>query len=53
MIKKSEESKLKYLGGVAKNRKVIIINNSENERDIRLDKLLKIWKSEIFEEVLL
>ncbi len=40
-INKLEEKKLKYLGGVAKNRKVIIINSEGEEVEIRLDELAK------------
>lgn len=40
-LKELEKRKLKYLGGLAKNRKVIISVESEKEQEIRLDKLAK------------
>ena len=39
-LKELETRELKYLGGVAKNRKVKLINNSEFFEEIRLDKLV-------------
>lgn len=52
-LKKLEDRRLKYAGGVAKNRKVIITPNSENEQSISLYELLKSLPSQRFEEVLL
>ncbi len=46
-----EERKLKYLGGVAKNRKVIIKNESGIEQEIRLDELAQSWSTENWEPV--
>ena len=46
-----EERELKYLGGVAKNRKVIIKTESDIEVEIRLDELAKSLSSYEFEEV--
>jgi hypothetical protein len=50
-LKKPEEKKLKYLGGVAKNRKVIIKNELGIELEIRLDKLAKSLSSDNFKSV--
>ncbi len=48
-----EERKLKYLGGVAKNRKVIIKKESDTEREVRLDSFAKSLSSDDFEPVAL
>ncbi len=40
-LKELEIRELNYLGGVAKNRKVKVINNSELQEEIRLDNLAK------------
>ncbi len=40
-IQNLEEKKLKYIGGIAKNRKVVIRNKSGEGREIRLDELAK------------
>lgn len=50
-LKELEQRKLKYLGGVAKNRKVIINRELEFEREIRLDELAKSIPGEEFEEI--
>jgi SRSO17 transposase len=48
-----EERKLKYLGGVAKNRKVIIKNEAEIAEEIRLDELAKSLSEADFEKITL
>ncbi len=40
-LKKLEESRLKYLGAVAKNRKILIKNSSKEGKEIRIDELAK------------
>ncbi|EGJ30257.1 transposase [Moorena producens 3L] len=50
-LKKLEERNLKYLGGVAKNRKLIIKNELNIEIEIRIDELAKSLSKEEFEEV--
>jgi SRSO17 transposase len=40
-LKKLEERELKYLGKIAKNRKVIVKLKSLDEREIRIDELAK------------
>ena len=40
-IKKLEEKNLKYIGGIAKNRKVVITNELGQRQEIRLDELAK------------
>ncbi|MBE9071042.1 transposase [Microcystis sp. LEGE 08355] len=50
-IKGLEDRKLKYLGGVAKNRNVIITQEAGIESEIRLDKLAETLSSEDFTEV--
>ena len=52
-LKTLEEKKLKYLGGLAKNRKVIIKDESGIERETRLDEYAKSLSKESFEEILL
>ena len=51
-LKKLEERKLKYLGGVAKNRQVIISKSSGIEIKIRLDELAKSLSLKDFQPVL-
>ncbi len=46
-----EKRKLKYLGGLAKNRKVKVINNSEKTEEKRLDVLAKSLPEEAFTEI--
>ena len=48
-LKKLEERKLKYLGGIAKNRNLIINNESGKLGKIRIDELAKSLSSENFE----
>ena len=48
-LKKLEERKLKYLGGIAKNRNLIINNESGKFGKIRIDELAKSLSSEDFE----
>lgn len=50
-IKKLEEKNLKYIGGVAKNRKVVIKNESGEGREIRLDELAKSLPEERWRQV--
>ena len=52
-LKKLEKRELKYLGKIAKNRKVIVNLKSLDEREIRIDELAKILPSEKFEPVIL
>ena len=52
-LKKLEEKELKYLGKIAKNRKVIVKLKSLDEREIRIDELVKSLPLERFEAVLL
>ena len=52
-LKKLEERELKYLGKIAKNRKVIVKLKSLNEIEIRIDELAKSLPSEKFEPVIL
>jgi hypothetical protein len=53
LLSQSSPRKLKYLGGVAKNRKVIIKNEAEIEEYIRLDELAKSLSAEDFEKITL
>jgi SRSO17 transposase len=46
-----ETRELKYLGGVAKNRKVKVVNQAENTNEIRLDILAQSLPAESFTEV--
>lgn len=48
-----EGKKLKYLGGLAKNRKILIKEESGIERGIRLDEYAKRLSQESFEEIIL
>ena len=43
-----EKRKLKYLGGLAKNRQVIIAHEGKGQEEIRLDNLAKLLPSEAF-----
>jgi hypothetical protein len=52
-LKELEERKLKYLGGVAKNRKIFIKSESEVEESFRLDELAKSRSEKDFEPVIL
>ncbi|NJP22063.1 MAG: IS701 family transposase [Hydrococcus sp. CRU_1_1] len=52
-LKTLEEKKLKYLGGLAKNRKVIIKDESGIERETRLDEYAKSLAKKSFEEIIL
>jgi SRSO17 transposase len=52
-LKALEERKLNYLGGVAKNRKVIIKKESGMEGEIRLDEWAKSLAAKDFEEITL
>ena len=52
-LKKLEERELKYLGKIAKNRKVIVKLKSLNEIEIRIYELAKILPSGKFEPVIL
>ncbi|WGV23455.1 IS701 family transposase [Halotia branconii] len=45
-----ENRKLKYLGGIAKNRKVTISEQENNQRTIRIDELAKSIPQEAFSE---
>jgi SRSO17 transposase len=51
-LKKLEERELKYLGKIAKNRKVIVNLKSLDERKIRIDELAKSLPSQKFEPVI-
>ena len=50
-LSKLEERKLKYLGGLAKNRKVKVVKESENSLEIRLDNLAESLTPEDFTEI--
>jgi len=50
-LKKLEERELQYLGGIAKNQKVIVKQNSQEETEIRIDELAKSIPIEEFEPV--
>jgi DDE superfamily endonuclease len=52
-LKELEKRELKYLGGVAKNRKVIFKKESEVENSFRLDELAKSLSEEDFKPVIL
>ena len=43
-----EKRKLKYLGGLAKNRQVIIAHEGKSQEEIRLDNLAQLLPSEAF-----
>ena len=46
-----EQRKLKYLGGVAKNRKVTITNKGNNQQTIRIDELAQSLPQEAFSKI--
>jgi SRSO17 transposase len=50
-LNKLEQRKLKYLGGLAKNRKVKVVTQTENTDEIRLDVLAGSLPSEAFTEI--
>jgi SRSO17 transposase len=50
-LKDLEERKLKYLGGLAKNRKIIIKKEAGIEEKIRLDEIAKSLSEEDFEKI--
>ena len=52
-LKKLEKRELKYLGKIAKNRKVIVNLKSLDEREIRINELAKSLPSEKFDPVIL
>ncbi len=52
-MKKLEERELKYLGVIAKNRKIVVKQKSKDEREIRIDELAKSIPIEEFEPVIL
>jgi SRSO17 transposase len=52
-LQQLEERKLNYLGGIAKNRKIILQKKSGTEEEIRLDEFAKSLSGEQFEEVIL
>lgn len=51
LLERLENLKLNYLGGMAKNRKVVVVNSTENREGIRLDKLALSLPSEEFRQV--
>jgi len=51
LLRELEKRKLKYLGGLAKNRKVIIEASANKGEEIRLDKLAKSLPNEAFAPV--
>ncbi len=52
-MKELEKRKLKYIGGLAKNRKVKLLNQLEDREDIRLDDLARSLPKEAVSEVIL
>ena len=48
-----EKRKLKYLGGLAKNRKVKVIKDSVTSDEIRLDSLAESLSSDDFTEIII
>ena len=52
-LKKLEERELKYLGGMAKNRKIVVKQKSNKEKETRIDELAKSIPTEKFEPVIL
>ncbi len=52
-LKKLEERELKYLGGIAKNRKIVVKQKSNEEIETRIDELAKSIPIEEFEPVIL
>lgn len=53
LLQELENRKLKYLGGVARNRKIIISNDSGGEKESRIDEFAKSLSSDEFEKVTL
>jgi SRSO17 transposase len=51
LLERLENLKLKYLGGIAKNRKVVVVNSTGNGAEIRIDKLALSLPSQEFREV--
>ena len=52
-LKELDKRELKYLGGLAKNRKVKVLNQLEHREDLRLDNLAQSLPKEAFSEVIL
>ncbi len=52
-LKELENRQLKYIGGLAKNRKVKVINHLDNKEEIRLDTVGQLLPKEAFSEVIL
>ena len=52
-LKELEKRELKYIGGLAKNRKVKVISQLDNREEIRLDNLAQSLSKEAFSEVIL
>lgn len=52
-LKKLEERELKYLGKIAKNRKIVVKQKSNEEIETRIDELSKSIPIEKFEQVIL
>ena len=52
-LKKLEERELKYLGGIAKNRKIVVKQKSNEEIETRIDELAKSIPMEEFEPIIL
>ena len=52
-LKELEKRKLKYIGGLAKNRKVKVVSQLDNSEEIRLDNLAQSLSKEAFSEVTL
>jgi hypothetical protein len=50
-LKQLEKRKLKYLGGVAKNRTIIISKESKSTAKLRLDELAKFLPSRVWEKI--
>lgn len=48
-----EKRNLKYLGGLAKNRKVRVVSETESSEEIRLDTLAQSLAEDSFTEVIL
>ena len=52
-LKKLEKRKLNYLGGLAKNRKVKVVNSKELTEEIRLDKLAESLPEETYTQTII
>jgi SRSO17 transposase len=50
-LQELENRKLKYIGGIAKNRKVIIQKNTDKKEEIRVDDLARALPSEAFTHI--